>query len=61
MLVQEAADFLRLNPGTLRNMVSQGAVPFVKLPTGGLRFRRSALEEWLIEHPPVEAPREGVA
>jgi excisionase family DNA binding protein len=54
LLVHEAAEFLRLSPGTLRNLVSDGAVPFVKLPTGGLRFRKSALQEWLIEHPQAD-------
>lgn len=46
MTYDEAAEYLRLSPGTLRNKVSEGTIPFVK-PGGSVRFRRAELDRWM--------------
>lgn len=46
----EAARFLGYSEGTVRNKASAGELPFVKLPSGGLRFRLSELEAWTRSH-----------
>lgn len=42
----EAALYLALAEGTVRNKASAGQIPFVKLGTA-LRFRRSELDLWV--------------
>ena len=42
----EAAEYLRVALGTLRNMVSVGSVPFVRRK-GIVRFHRDDLDRWL--------------
>lgn len=57
----EAAHFLGLAEGTVRNKASAGEIPFVKLGAA-LRFRLSDLEEWVEEQDAAaKAEREGVA
>ena len=51
----EAARYLGYSTGTVRNMASDGTLPSVKLPTGGLRFRLSELQAWVAGHPKAEA------
>lgn len=45
---EEAAAFLQVKRSTIYAWVHQGFIPHVKLG-GRLRFRRSALEDWLKE------------
>lgn len=46
MTTEEAADYLRISPGTVRNKVSAGEIPCHR--RGRIvRFRRSELDEWL--------------
>jgi excisionase family DNA binding protein len=49
--VREAARYLGFSPGHLRELASAGTVPSEKLPTGGLRFRLSALDAWIAGQP----------
>jgi excisionase family DNA binding protein len=60
----EAARYLGYAEGTVRNKAADGDLPSVKLPSGGLRFRRSELEawsrgEWKPEPEPVANAGEG--
>lgn len=49
MTVEEAAEYLRLAEGTIKNRVSDGTIPYLK--AGGLvRFRRSELDAWMESH-----------
>jgi excisionase family DNA binding protein len=43
----EAAKFLRIKPRTLDDWMRRGRVPFCKLPSGTVRFRREQLLEFL--------------
>jgi excisionase family DNA binding protein len=42
----EAAKYLQLGEGTVRNMAARGELPKVKIGKS-LRFRLSALDEWV--------------
>ena len=48
--VSEAAAILGIGVGTLYHWVSEGRVPHVKLSLRCLRFRRSDLEQWILEN-----------
>lgn len=54
LTAREAARYLGLAEGTVRNKVSAGDIPYVKVGTA-LRFRRSALDAWVEEHSPQPA------
>ncbi|MEQ1573101.1 MAG: helix-turn-helix domain-containing protein [Vicinamibacterales bacterium] len=56
MKAAEAARYLGYTEGTLRNKAAAGEVPSVKLPGGALRFRRSALDAWMVEREAVNVP-----
>ena len=43
----EAADFLRIKPRTLDDWMRRGRIPFCKLPSGTIRFKRQQLLEFL--------------
>jgi excisionase family DNA binding protein len=46
MTVKETAAYLSVSPGTVRNMVSERRIPFVK--RGRIvRFHRQRIDEWL--------------
>ena len=45
----EAATFLRIKKRTLDVWMTKG-LPHIKLPSGGVRFRRDQLLEWLEKH-----------
>lgn len=47
MTAKEAAVYLGYAEGTVRNKVSAGEIPYVKLASGALRFRRSDLDAWI--------------
>ena len=42
-----ACAFLATNPRMLRKMRHQYALPFIRISTKSLRYRRADLEEWL--------------
>ncbi|MEK2643889.1 helix-turn-helix domain-containing protein [Bdellovibrio sp. BCCA] len=46
---KEAADYLRISEGTLRNMASNGRVPYVKLGRSN-RYSRSQLNQLLLSN-----------
>lgn len=48
LTVPEAAELLRLSPGTLYHLISRRAVPCVKLSKRCVRFRQSELERWIV-------------
>jgi excisionase family DNA binding protein len=43
----EAAKFLKVKPRTIDEWMRRGRVPFCKLPSGTVRFRRDQLIEFL--------------
>ena len=47
LTVREIARYLAMAPGTIRNRVSAGTIPFVKLPGGQVRFRRADIDAWV--------------
>lgn len=51
MTPEEAAAYLKVAPGTVRQWVKLGRIPFIKVRSL-TRFRRSDLDAWLGE--PVE-------
>ncbi len=65
----ELADRLRISQRTLRNWISAGSIPFLKLGCSRrslVRFSLPAVEEWLARHsnteaeqPPAASPRRG--
>jgi excisionase family DNA binding protein len=54
LTAKDAARYLGYSEGTVRNYASEGVIPSVKLPTGGLRFRRSELDVWIASRPAAE-------
>lgn len=48
MTPEEAATYLKLSEGTVRNMASEGTLPKVKIGRA-LRFRLSDLNRWVAE------------
>lgn len=47
MTKPQAAEFIKVCPRTLDNHMKRGWVPFSKLPSGAVRFRRSQLIAFL--------------
>ena len=47
MTVQEAASYLNCHPITLRKLISERQVPFIKKKGLGIRLRESDLDKWL--------------
>jgi len=43
----EAAEFLKVKPRTIDEWMRRGRIPFCKLPSGAVRFRREQLIEFL--------------
>jgi predicted site-specific integrase-resolvase len=43
----EAAPFLRIKPRTLDEWMRKGRVPYIKLPSGAVRFRTDQLLDFL--------------
>jgi len=46
LTVEGAADYLSSSPAAVRALVRRRQVPFMKLPTGGIRFDRHELDAW---------------
>ncbi len=46
LTINEAIEYLKLSRQTIYNMVSRGDIPFLKAGRQ-LRFRKSALDNWL--------------
>lgn len=52
LTAKEAAEYLGLAEGTIRNKASRDEVPHIKLgagPNAPLRFRKSELDHWIIQ------------
>jgi excisionase family DNA binding protein len=49
LTVTEAAELLRLSPGTIYHLISRRVVPCVKLSKRCVRFRQSELERWITD------------
>ncbi|MFP4309856.1 MAG: helix-turn-helix domain-containing protein [Desulfococcaceae bacterium] len=50
LTVKEAADRLRLKPGTLRNYMTRKLIPYHRNPhTGTVRLRRDEVDAWLTQ------------
>lgn len=45
--VVEAAEFLKLSPGSLYHLVSEKRVPVIRISSRCIRFSRGALLEWV--------------
>ena len=45
--IKEVAELTGFSPGSLYHWVSQGRIPFVRISSRCIRFRRSDLEAWL--------------
>jgi excisionase family DNA binding protein len=50
LTVAEAAEVLRLAPGTVYHLLSRHALPCVRLSKRCVRFRQSELESWISSH-----------
>lgn len=47
---EKAAEYLALSPNTLRQYVSRGKIPFIKVPgSNQVRFRREDLDKWMMQ------------
>jgi hypothetical protein len=57
LTVQETAAITKFHPTTLRNMRHRGSGPPSFLVSGRLRYRRSAVEQWLAEQEEKEQQR----
>lgn len=47
MTVEETARYLRLSTGTIRNYVSEGRMPFIRISRRAVRFRKASIDNWL--------------
>ncbi len=43
----ELSAYLKIQPGTLRKWVMQSKLPFFKIGTKSVRFRKSDIDSWL--------------
>lgn len=55
--IRELSDFLCIHPKSAYKLVSNGDLPTVRLPGGGIRFRRETIELWLKERTKSAVPR----
>lgn len=44
--VRELSAFLKVSPCTIYRQVRARAIPFIRLPGSGIRFRKEAIEDW---------------
>jgi len=49
MTAKQVAKYLQVKEKTIRNWTSEGKIPFVKLPTGTVRYKLSEIEKWMVE------------
>ena len=50
LTVNEAANYLRISPWTLRHWISQGKVIYLKYLDGAVRIRRSDLDKFVVQN-----------
>jgi excisionase family DNA binding protein len=43
---ESVAAFLRVKPRTIQEWMKKGLIPYSKLPSGSVRFRRSSIMAW---------------
>jgi excisionase family DNA binding protein len=46
----EAAEFLKVRPRTVDDWMRKKRIPFAKLPSGAVRFRRSQLLDFIAKY-----------
>jgi excisionase family DNA binding protein len=61
LTLREVADLLRISPWTLYHLVGRGQIPYQRVGRRGLRFRPSALDDWLKTHAPPTAAEAGAS
>ncbi|MFC2142618.1 helix-turn-helix domain-containing protein [Acidobacteriota bacterium] len=55
LTVKDASSFLSCHEMTVRKLIAQRRIPFIRKKGIGIRIRKSALEEWLDQdsHPAI--------
>lgn len=48
---KELAGYLKCSEHTIRDKTYRRRIPFIKIPGGGVRYRKEEIDEWLIEKP----------
>jgi len=48
---REVARYLGCSEQTIRDKTYRRNIPFVRIPGGGVRFRKEQIDQWLIEQP----------
>jgi excisionase family DNA binding protein len=56
MTTEDVAEYLQLNPETVRVWARQGRIPAAKVAGGHWRFLRDEVEEWLRSGCPARYP-----
>lgn len=46
--VEGAASYLSMSQDSLRGIIKRKQIDFVKTPTGRIRLRRTALDDWMV-------------
>ena len=49
MTADEVAGYLNCSVNTIRDKTCRDAIPHIKIPGGGIRFRKEDIDKWLIE------------
>lgn len=44
---ESVAAFLRVKPRTIQEWMKKGLIPYSKLPSGSVRFRKSKIMAWM--------------
>ncbi len=50
LTIEEAAVLLKVSKWTVYRLVEHRQIPFIRLPSGTLRFKEESLEDWVAEH-----------
>ena len=68
LTAREVGELVGMSPETILRWTRKGQLPAIRLPSGAIRFREDALEDWLEErattqtrkcHPPRRPPPAG--
>jgi excisionase family DNA binding protein len=61
---QDLAEHLQLSERSLQRMVAREEIPYIRLPSGAIRFYQSVIEEWVqkqVAKPAKKAPKSPVS
>ena len=47
--IKDVAEYLQCAEQTVYDKVYRGVIPHIKIPSGGIRFRKEDIDKWLIE------------